>query len=46
MATAGGLLGRIVQLGDSYLTLEVADGVQVQVQRHAVVQVLPKGSLK
>ncbi|AKU66977.1 MULTISPECIES: preprotein translocase subunit YajC [Ottowia] len=46
VATAGGLLGRIVQLGDSHLTLEVADGVQVQVQRHAVVQVLPKGSLK
>ena len=36
VATAGGLLGRIVQLGDSHLTLEVADGVQV----------LPKGSLK
>lgn len=46
VATAGGLLGRIVQLGDSHLMLEVADGVQVQVQRHAVVQVLPKGSLK
>lgn len=46
VATAGGLLGRIVQLDDSHLTLEVADGVQVQVQRHAVVQVLPKGSLK
>ena len=46
VATAGGLLGRIAQLGDNHLTLEVADGVQVRVQRHAIVQVLPKGSLK
>ena len=46
VATAGGLLGRITQLGDTHLTLEVARDVQVQVQRSAVVQVLPKGSLK
>lgn len=46
VATAGGLLGRITQLGDQYLTVEVARGVEVQLQRTAVVQVLPKGAYK
>lgn len=43
---AGGILGRVSRLGDSYLHVEVADGVELQVQRSAVVQVLPKGSFK
>jgi preprotein translocase subunit YajC len=43
---AGGLLGRISKLGDSLLGVEIANGVEVQVQRSAVVQVLPKGSIK
>ncbi len=46
IATAGGVLGRVTKLGDSYLTLEVATGVELQIQRSAVVQVLPKGSIK
>ena len=46
VATAGGLLGKITRLGDAYLGLEIANGVEVQVQRTAVVQVLPKGSIK
>lgn len=46
VATAGGLLGRVTRLGDQYLGVEVAPGVEVQVQRTAVVQVLPKGSIK
>ena len=46
VATAGGLLGKVSKLGDSYLGLEVANGVEVQVQRSAVVQVLPRGSIK
>jgi len=46
VATAGGLIGRITELGDQYLSLEVASGFEVRVQRSAVVQVLPKGSLK
>lgn len=41
---AGGMLGRISKLGDSYLTVEIANGVEVQVQRPAVLQVLPKGT--
>ena len=46
VATAGGLLGRVTKLGDTYLGVEIAAGVEVQVQRTAVVQVLPKGSIK
>jgi preprotein translocase subunit YajC len=46
VATAGGLLGKVTKLGDAYLGLEIANGVEVQVQRTAVVQVLPKGSIK
>ncbi|HOL37812.1 MAG: preprotein translocase subunit YajC [Proteobacteria bacterium] len=43
---SGGVLGRISRLGDSYLHVEVANGVELQVQRGAVVQVLPKGTFK
>ena len=46
VATAGGVIGRITKLGDSVLSLEIANGVEVQVQRSAVVQVLPKGTYK
>ena len=46
VVTAGGLLGKVAKLGDSNLGLEVANGVEVQIQRSAVVQVLPKGSIK
>jgi preprotein translocase subunit YajC len=42
----GGLLGKVSKLGDSYLHVEVANGVEVQVQRAAVIQVLPKGTFK
>ncbi len=45
IATAGGLLGKVTKLADATVTIEIATGVEVQLQRHAVVQVLPKGSL-
>ena len=44
--TAGGLLGRISRLNENYVTLEVSNGVEIQVQRPAVQLVLPKGTLK
>ncbi len=43
---AGGVLGRVSKLGDSYLHVEVANGVELQVQRPSVIQVLPKGTFK
>jgi preprotein translocase subunit YajC len=46
VVTAGGVLGKISKVGDNYLGLEVASGVEIQIQRSAVVQVLPKGSIK
>ncbi len=46
VATAGGLIGKVTKIGDGFLSLEIANGVEVQLQRSAVVQVLPKGTLK
>lgn len=46
VATAGGLIGRINRLGDTYVGIEVAEGVEIQLQRNAIVQVLPKGTVK
>lgn len=46
VVTAGGILGKVAKLSDSNVTLEIAEGVEVQMQRSAVVQVLPKGSIK
>lgn len=46
VATMGGILGKVVDLGDNFAVVEVADGVQVKIRRQAVEAVLPKGSLK
>jgi preprotein translocase subunit YajC len=46
VVTAGGILGKIVETGEQFLTVEIASGVQVKVQRHTVTTVLPKGTLK
>lgn len=42
----GGVIGRVSKVGESILGVEVANGVELQVQRQAVVQVLPKGTYK
>jgi preprotein translocase subunit YajC len=44
--TNGGMAARIVEIGDSFATLEIAEGVSVKVQKNAITAVLPKGSLK
>jgi preprotein translocase subunit YajC len=46
IVTSGGILGKIVELGDNVVTVEIADGVRVKIQRHTITQVLPKGTLK
>ncbi|HXA47192.1 MAG TPA: preprotein translocase subunit YajC [Burkholderiaceae bacterium] len=46
VVTAGGILGKIVKVGDAYITLEVATGTEVLVQRSAITLLLPKGSIK
>jgi len=46
VVTGGGMLGRVSKIGDNFISVEVATGVEVQLQRSAVVQVLPKGTFK
>ena len=46
VVSAGGFLGRVSKLGDAFISVELATGVEVQMQRSAVVQVLPKGTMK
>ncbi|HEY1137899.1 MAG TPA: preprotein translocase subunit YajC [Xanthomonadaceae bacterium] len=44
--TSGGIAGVIRDIGDSFITVEVADGVTIRVQKGAIGHVLPKGTLK
>ena len=46
VVVSGGVIGRIAKLGETFVHVEVASGVELQVQRAAVVQVLPKGTYK
>ncbi|CAI8368174.1 MAG: preprotein translocase subunit YajC [Litorivicinaceae bacterium] len=46
VATGGGVMGRITKVADDVVTMEIADGVQVLVQKPAVAMLLPKGTLK
>jgi preprotein translocase subunit YajC len=46
VATAGGVLGKVTKIGDVYIGVEIANGIEVQLQRSAVVQVLPRGTIK
>lgn len=46
VVTSGGILGRITEVGDSFVTLEVAAGVRIHVQRSQISQLMPKGTLK
>ena len=44
--TSGGIIGRVTRLGEGSISIEIASGVEVQLQRSAITQVLPKGTLK
>lgn len=46
VVTNGGLLGRVTEVGDNFLTLEIADNVRVRVQKFQVAQLMPKGTFK
>jgi len=46
VVTSGGILGRIVEAGDQFVTVEVAEGVRLKVQRHTIGSVVPKGTFK
>ena len=46
VVTNGGLLGRIIDVGETFISVEITDGVQIKVQKHAVASVMPKGTIK
>jgi preprotein translocase subunit YajC len=46
VVTTSGILGRITEVGDPYLTVEIADGVRVRVLKTQISQVVPKGTIK
>ena len=46
VVTNGGLLGRITDVSETFITLEVADNVKIKLQRQAVASVMPKGTIK
>jgi len=46
VVTAGGIVGRVSKLGEQYAAIEIANGVEINVQRSAVAQLLPKGTIK
>ncbi|MEQ6342720.1 MAG: preprotein translocase subunit YajC [Gammaproteobacteria bacterium] len=46
VVTTGGLLGKIARIDESFVTLEIADGVEIKVQRSAITALMPKGTYK
>ena len=46
VVSGGGLLGKVINVGEQFVTLEIASGVEIMVQKPAIQTVLPKGSLK
>jgi len=42
----GGLLGRIIRAEEDFVTLEIAEGVRVKLQKNAVASLVPKGTIK
>jgi len=46
VVTAGGILGKITEVGDTFVTVEIADGVRVRLQKSQITQLMPKGTYK
>ncbi len=46
VVTAGGVLGKVTGVKEQFLTIEVANGVELTVQRHTISSVMPKGTVK
>jgi preprotein translocase subunit YajC len=46
VVTTGGLLGRVTEVGENFMQLEVAEGIQLKVQKQAVGSLMPKGTAK
>ena len=46
VVTGGGVLGKVTDVGEQFVTVEVANGVHVKVQKHSIAAVLPKDTIK
>ncbi len=46
VVTAGGVLGKVTELGEQFIQLEVAEGVRIRIQRHTIGTIMPKGTIK
>ncbi len=46
VVTSGGILGKVAEIGDSFIALEVQNGVRIKVQKHSVSSMMPKGTVK
>jgi len=46
VVTSGGMLGKVTELGDQFIGIEVAKGVEIRIQKSAIGTVLPKGTIK
>jgi preprotein translocase subunit YajC len=46
VVTGGGLLGKVTDVGETFITLEIAEGVRIKVQKTQITQLMPKGTLK
>jgi len=46
VVTVGGIIGKVTSLKDQYVSVEIASGTEVQLQKGAITTVLPKGTLK
>ena len=46
IVTGGGVLGKVTALGEQFVTVQIADGVNIKVQRHSIGAVLPKDTIK
>jgi len=46
VVTNGGLLGKVTEVGESFIHLQLADNVEIKLQRQAVASVMPKGTIK
>ncbi len=46
VVTQGGVLGKVIEVGEAFVTVEIADNVQVKLQKHAIGAVMPKGTIK
>jgi preprotein translocase subunit YajC len=46
IVTNGGLLGKITELGDNFIVIEIAANVEVKIQRMSIAAIMPKGTMK